>query len=227
MTKKNIFEVVDVKKSYHDGNRELEVLRGVSCSLAPGEVVAIVGASGSGKSTLLNLMGALDHPNSGKILLDGQNLAELPSAKLNAIRRERIGFIFQFHHLLPELRAWENVATPGRLAGRPRAETHKRAMELLEKVGLGDRVHHTPGKLSGGEQQRVALARALMNDPTVILADEPTGNLDPAMGRQVIELLWEMTKKRDRSLVIVTHEKTIADQADRVLRLVEGRLREE
>ncbi|MFP4379416.1 MAG: ABC transporter ATP-binding protein [Candidatus Sumerlaeia bacterium] len=222
---KPILQTIDIHKSYHDGEQELKVLRGIDCTISKGEVVAIVGSSGSGKSTLLNLMGALDKPTSGEILMDGKKLTEMNSTRLNHMRRDKIGFVFQFHHLLPELRAWENIAAPGRIAGRPKAEIQKQAYELLERVGLSDRANHIPAKLSGGEQQRVALARALMNDPALILADEPTGNLDAEMGKQVIDLLWEMVKKRNCSLIIVTHEKGIADTADRILRLDRGKIK--
>jgi len=211
-------------KDYHDGERTLHVLKGVDFSLATGEVVAIVGPSGSGKSTLLNLLSALDRPTSGTILLGGENLSTMSDSDLNLVRRDKIGLVFQFHHLIPELHAWENVAMPLLLSRCSRAEARRQASEMLERVGLGDRLNHIPGKLSGGEQQRVALARALMKDPVVVLADEPTGNLDPDTGKDVIELLWQLTKKRGRALVIVTHEPAIAKKADRILRLAEGHL---
>ncbi|NQU43861.1 ABC transporter ATP-binding protein [bacterium] len=223
---KVILEVRKLEKTYHDGERELHVLRGVDLSVCEGEVVAITGQSGSGKSTLLNLLGALDRPTAGNVLLDGRNLANLSGQKLNLIRRDEIGFIFQFHHLIPELRAWENVAMPGLIRQVPASEAREKAFDLMGRVGLEDRVNHIPTKLSGGEQQRVALARALMNNPRLILADEPTGNLDAQMGRQVIDLLWEMTKKQGRTLVIVTHEKEIADRADRELVLKNGVLQD-
>jgi lipoprotein-releasing system ATP-binding protein len=215
----------DVVKDYHDGERVLHVLRGANLTVGRGEIVAIVGQSGSGKSTLLHLLGALDRPTKGRIEIEGEDLAQLGGSVLNRLRLEKIGFVFQFHHLLPGLRAWENVAMPAMVARRPKAESKTSAIALLEMVGMSERLNHRPAKLSGGEQQRVALARALMNDPHLILADEPTGNLDEEMSRQVIDLLWKVTRERKRSLVIVTHEAFIAEKADRVLRLHEGHLR--
>lgn len=221
---KDLLRVENLVKTYHDGERELRVLRGVDCAFSRGEAVAIVGQSGSGKSTLLNLIGALDRPTSGKIVLEGEDIATLSMPKLNQLRRERIGFIFQFHHLLPEFRAWENVCVPAWIAGVSPSKAKQKASELLERVGLSERLNHIPSKLSGGEQQRVALARALMNDPAILLADEPTGNLDAETSKQVIDLLWESTRDRDRLLIIVTHERSIADHADRTLTLKEGKL---
>ena len=219
-----LLEARDLVKDYHDGERTLRVLRGLDFALRPGETVAIMGQSGSGKSTLLNLLCMLDRPTDGSIRLDGDELVEMPSWRLNQVRLHRIGLVFQFHHLLHEFRAWENVAMPAFVARQPRAAAKRRAYELLDQVGLADRANHIPSKLSGGEQQRVALARSLMNDPAVVLADEPTGNLDVRTGEKVVELLWDETKSQGRSLVIVTHEKSIADNADRILRLEDGKL---
>ncbi|HBF34001.1 TPA: lipoprotein-releasing system ATP-binding protein LolD [Candidatus Sumerlaeota bacterium] len=224
MTNNELLRVEGLVKTYHDGERELKVLRGVDCTFRRGEAVAIVGQSGSGKSTLLNLIGTLDRPTSGKIVLDHEDLATLPMPKLNQIRRERLGFIFQFHHLLPEFRAWENVAVPAWIAGTSPSQAKKKALEMLDRVGLSERASHIPSKMSGGEQQRVSLARALMNDPDVILADEPTGNLDVETSMQVIDILWKATRDRDRLLVIVTHEPSIAAHADRTMTLREGKL---
>jgi lipoprotein-releasing system ATP-binding protein len=219
-----LIQARDLAKDYHDGDLTLRVLRGLDFSLTEGEAVAITGQSGSGKSTLLNLLGALDRPTKGAILFNGHDVAAMSGRALNRFRRDSIGLVFQFHHLMPELRAWENVAMPALLARQRPAEAERRARDLLERVGLGDRANHLPAKLSGGEQQRVAIARALLNDPAVILADEPTGNLDVEIGGQVIELLWAMTRNRGKSLVIVTHEQPIAAKADRVLRLENGKL---
>lgn len=219
---KHMLRVQNLKKHYHDGERTLEVLRGLDCSFEPGEIVAIVGPSGSGKSTFLNLVGALDRPTEGAIWFQDENLSRLSASRLDQIRARKMGFVFQFHHLLPELRAWENVAVPAMITRAPSGECRERAIALLEKVGLKNRMDHIPSKLSGGEQQRVALARALMNDPDLVLADEPTGNLDAAMGEQVIQLLWETAREPGKTLIIVTHERDIAEQADRILRLDEG-----
>lgn len=219
-----VLQTQKLAKNYHDGERILHVLKGVDFALEKGGTVAIVGPSGSGKSTLLNLLSALDRPTSGAIFLEGENIADMSDSRLDQMRREKIGLVFQFHHLIPELHAWENVAMPALLAHRPRAEARERAIEMLKRVGLGERLNHTPSKLSGGEQQRVSLARALMNDPAIVLADEPTGNLDAETGKEVIDLLWGMTKGRGRALVIVTHEPAIAKKADRTLRLQDGRL---
>ena len=213
-------------KSYHDGERTLDVLRGVNFDLAPGETVAIVGQSGSGKSTLLNLLCLLDVPTGGTIEFEGEEITKYSSRQVNRMRRERVGLVFQFHHLLQEFRAWENVAMPALIGGANREEAHARAMEMLGLVGLADRAEHLPSKMSGGEQQRVALARSLMNRPAVVLADEPTGNLDVETARQVADLLWNATQGQGKSLVIVTHERTIAERADRILRLEKGVLRQ-
>jgi lipoprotein-releasing system ATP-binding protein len=211
-------------KSYHDGTRELKVLQGVDLTVARGEAVAVVGMSGSGKSTLLHLLGGLDVPDKGELHFDGRPLTGQPISKLHDFRNRSIGFVFQFHHLLPEFSALENICIPAMMAGRPRREIEPQAQATLERLGLGDRAHHRPSKLSGGEQQRVALARALVNQPALLLADEPTGNLDIHTGETVIKMMWEMTVAQDRGVVIVTHEPLIAARADRILRLFEGKL---
>jgi lipoprotein-releasing system ATP-binding protein len=219
-----LLQVTNLQKSYHDGTRELKVLRGVSLTVERGKAVAVVGISGSGKSTLLHLLGGLDTPDQGWIAFDGQALNTKSSVQLDEHRNRHVGFVFQFHHLLPEFSALENVMIPGLMAGRSSAAVEKEARGLLERLGLADRVSHRPAKLSGGEQQRVALARALINQPALLLADEPTGNLDLHTGEAVIKLMWEMTVAQQRALVIVTHEHTIAARADSIHRLVEGRL---
>lgn len=219
-----VIEARDLHKVYHDGTRVLPVLRGADLDVYPGEVVSVVGLSGTGKSTLLHLLGALDRPTSGSIRLKGRELSGLSSRELAEVRCRAIGFIFQFHHLLAEFSALENVIAPGLILRRPLPELRQAATALLEAVGLGERLDHRPAKLSGGEQQRVALARALVNDPDVILADEPTGNLDPETAEAVIGLLWDNTRRRGKSLVIVTHDLRIAARADRQLTLRDGRL---
>ncbi len=199
-----------------------EVLRGVSLELAAGEAVSIVGPSGSGKSTLLNLIGALDQPTSGRVLLEGEDLGRMSPDELASLRGEKIGFVFQSHHLLPQCSALENVLVPT-LVRRDR-DALPRALELLERVGLQSRVHHRPALLSVGECQRVALVRALINRPRLILADEPTGSLDAASGRDLAELLCELNRGEGVTLVVVTHSEPLAQRMDRVLELADGRL---
>lgn len=219
-----LVEARGISKAYHDGTRVLQVLDGADLSVSKGEIISIVGASGAGKSTLLHLLGALDRPNKGTIHIDGENLAELDTQKLAALRARRIGFIFQFHHLLAEFTALENVMIPGMILKESPDTLRTRALERLAALGLEERVDHRPVKLSGGEQQRVALARALVNDPDLVLADEPTGNLDGATASTVIDLLWDNCRKNNKALVIVTHDPGIAKLADRCLRLVDKKL---
>lgn len=214
-----------LSKVYRDGARQLQVLKGVDITVGRGEFVSIVGRSGSGKSTLLHLVGGLDRPTEGEIELEGRPLNTLSMRELARVRAEKIGFIYQFHHLLPEFTALENVIIPGMIMGRSTGYVIEKATGILENVGLGDRLHHRPSKLSGGEQQRVALARALMNDPQVVLADEPTGDLDQETGREVLEFVLAQSVAQGRSLVMVTHDPAIAARADRKFRLEAGRLR--
>lgn len=201
---------------------DLHILRGVDLMLHRGEAVAIVGASGSGKSTLLHLLGALDRPTGGSVLLDGVDLGSLGDEEAAAIRNIRLGFVFQFHHLLLDFTALENVMVPALIQGESSAVAKERAAALLRQVGLGDRFGHKPGELSGGEQQRVAVARALVNRPLVILADEPTGNLDTDTSEQVRETLFELKDRYGVALVVVTHNRALASRAGRVLRLDGG-----
>ncbi len=219
-----LLRVRGVTKTYRDGERILEVLRGIDLTIRRGEAVAIIGASGAGKSTLLHILGALDRPTSGEIELDGMTYSKLTDSVLAGLRARRVGFIYQFHHLLPEFSALENVLIPGLIAKVSFAEMNARARHLLEAVGLGERLMHRPSRLSGGEQQRVALARALMNNPDLVLADEPTGDLDPDTGQTVIDVIWKQTVGEGRSFLIVTHDPMIARRADRVLRIAHGRL---
>jgi len=219
-----LLSVKDLSKNYHDGARELKVLRGVNFSVNSGEAVAIVGMSGAGKSTLLHLLGGLDKPDTGAVFFQGTEITRWSKSSMNDFRNKSIGFVFQFHHLLPEFSALENVMMPALVARESRSSASKRAQALLDEIGLGERVTHRPGKLSGGEQQRVALARALINGPQLLLADEPTGNLDPPTGEKVIETIWKATVKKERSLIIVTHEPSIAERADRIFQLKNGRL---
>jgi lipoprotein-releasing system ATP-binding protein len=211
-------------KSYTMGKRTLEVLRGVNLEIARGEFFALRGASGSGKSTLLHLIGGLDSPNAGEILFDGRDVAKFSESELTHFRNRRVGFIFQAYHLLPELTALENVCLPARIARISANDAQKRGRELLEQVGLKDRIEHKPYELSGGEQQRVAIARALIAEPELILADEPTGNLDSHTGAEIIELLKGLCVQRKATLVIATHDAKLAASARRVIELVDGRL---
>jgi lipoprotein-releasing system ATP-binding protein len=211
-------------KSYIMGKRTIEVLRGVDLEIARGEFVALRGASGAGKSTLLHLIGGLDSANSGEILFNGQNIAAFSDSELTHFRNRRVGFIFQAYHLLPELNALENVCLPARIGRTPANHAEKRGRELLGQVGLKDRIEHRPYELSGGEQQRVALARALIAEPEMILADEPTGNLDSRTGAEIIELLKNLCVQQQTTLVIATHDTKVAMCAQRVVELVDGRI---
>lgn len=206
------------------GGSELHVLEGVDLRVAPGEAVAVVGASGAGKSTLLHLLGALDRPTSGVVRIGGQRLSELDDAGLAALRSRNIGFVFQFHHLLREFTALENVMMPCLVAGWSESDARRRARELLDSVGLLERLEHRPGELSGGEQQRVAVARALANRPLVLLADEPSGNLDGQTSERLHDLLFRLREERSLSMVLVTHNRELAARTDRILLLTEGRL---
>jgi lipoprotein-releasing system ATP-binding protein len=209
-------------KTYQDGVRRVEVLRGVDLTVEPGEIVAIVGPSGSGKSTLLHLLGALDRPDVGAVEIGGQSLAGLSGAQLAAFRNRTIGFVFQFHQLLPDFTALENVMLPGRIAGLEPRQVLERARQLLLEVGLAERLDHFPSELSGGERQRVALCRALALEPPLLLADEPTGNLDPASGETVFELLLSLQGRHRTTGVLVTHNPEIARRCTRTLRLDGG-----
>ena len=213
-----------VTKSYAMGKRTLEVLRSVSLDVARGEFLALRGASGAGKSTLLHLFGGLDSPNTGEIWFDGDNLAKLHESAATALRNRKIGFIFQAYHLLPELDALENVCLPARMARTPADQAEQRGRELLARVGLSERVDHKPYELSGGEQQRVAIARAMINEPELILADEPTGNLDSHTGGEIIELLIKLRADKNTTLIIATHDADVAARAPRVLHLVDGKI---
>ncbi len=220
-----ILEAVGLRKSYRQGQRELEVLQGLDLAVKEGEMVAITGPSGAGKSTLLHLLGGLDRPDGGRIRFEGKDLADLPDPELAALRNRGFGFVFQFYHLVPELTALENVALPVRIGNRqPAAQAMEQARRLLERVGLGERLSHLPGQLSGGEQQRVALARALANRPRLVFCDEPTGNLDPHTGQEILKLLAELHRQEGTTFVMVTHEPAVRQVAGRVLSLKDGKL---
>ncbi len=211
-------------RQFREQGRVLEVLRGVDFSIAPGECVAVVGASGCGKTTLLQLLGGLDTPTRGWVELKGRNLSAMRPGERGVQRNRHIGFVYQFHHLLPEFSATENVAMPLLVRRSPTAGALAAARELLQQVGLGERLDHRPGKLSGGERQRVAVARALITRPCVVLADEPTGNLDPESGQQVFELMLQLNRDTGAALVVVTHDSARARRMDRVLVLRDGLL---
>lgn len=219
-----VVELSGISKTY-GGDVPTPVLFDVELHVAPGEFVAVVGPSGSGKTTLLNIIALLDTPTSGVVRIDGRDAAELSEDERARLRRDYLGFVFQFHYLLPEFSAIENALMPCRLRGRDaEAARHERVAALLEQVGLGDRLHYHPSQLSGGQQQRVALVRALANDPVLVLADEPTGNLDSRSSRAVFELMRELNRTTGKAFLIVTHDEPLARQTDRIFRLVDGRI---
>lgn len=205
---------------------KLHVLKGIDLEVKKGEIIAIVGASGAGKSTLLHILGTLDRPSDGKVYVDGVDVFQMNDVELSKFRNKKIGFVFQFHHLLPEFTAIENVAMPAMIAGKRFNEVKDRAYELLKEVGLADRIEHKPSELSGGEQQRVAVARALMNSPEIILADEPSGNLDSQNAEALHDLIVELNKKHGQTFIIATHNEKLAERADRIVKIVDGRIRE-
>ena len=215
-----MLQATDIHKSY----RELEILKGVDFSVKKGEIVTIVGASGAGKSTLLQIIGTLDRADRGEILINGINVSKLSQAGLSAFRNEHIGFIFQFHHLLPEFTALENICIPAFIAKRSKKEAEARAKELLQMLGLEHRASHKPNELSGGEQQRVAVARALVNNPSIILADEPSGNLDSVNAKSLHSLFMDLRDKFNQTFIIVTHNEDLAEMADRKVVMRDGQI---
>jgi putative ABC transport system ATP-binding protein len=217
-----ILEARDVHKTYPLGKVEVSALRGVTIEIEQGEFVAILGPSGSGKSTLLHVLGGLDRPDKGSIYIDGINLSTLNDAKLAEVRLHKIGFVFQFFNLLPRLTALRNVELPLTLADVSEKESVQKATEMLELVGLKDRIHHRPTELSGGEQQRVAVARALINDPKIVLADEPTGNLDTKTGWEIVSLMKRLSTEKNQTFVVVTHDQGVAENANRIIHLKDG-----
>lgn len=219
-----ILDARNLHKRYEMGPRSLEVLRDVSLKIGRGDFLALRGASGAGKSTLLHLLGGLDAPNAGEIWFNGKNLASLSVNALARLRNLKVGFVFQAYHLLPELDALENVCLPARMARTSAAAAEKRGLELLARVGLKERAEHRPGELSGGEQQRVAIARALINSPELILADEPTGNLDSHTGAEIIDLLCALRSEAQTTLIIATHDAKVAERAPKVVHLEDGQI---
>lgn len=213
-----------VCKNYYDGQLNVQVLDNLTLQVDKGQSIGIVGASGSGKSTLLHILGGLDKPTSGRVFLMGQDLSELSQKQLSGLRNRHLGFVYQFHHLLPEFSALENVMMPLLIGKRPKEQARERALLMLEKVGLKDRVQHRPGELSGGERQRAAIARALVTDPACLLADEPTGNLDRKNALNILDMMMELKQELGTALVVVTHDDEMAARFDRVLNMTDGAL---
>lgn len=219
---KKFIEAVDIHKTFHIGKHKVSVLRGASMNVNQGEWVALLGASGSGKTTLLDIIGTISHPDSGNLFIDGENMKDYFGERLVAFRRQKIGFVFQSFHLLPELSILENTMLPGLFTKTPKKALQERAEMLLEKVGLKDRIMHRPNELSGGEQQRTAIARSLINDPLLLLADEPTGNLDSRTGQTILSLFRTIHEEEKKTIIMVTHDEVVAKAADRKVILKDG-----
>jgi lipoprotein-releasing system ATP-binding protein len=218
-----ILKGADIHRSFSTGAGVLHVLKGVDIGVKRGEILAVVGASGVGKSTLLHILGALDRPTKGRVSLDSTDVFSMSDRELAHFRNKTIGFVFQFHHLLPEFSALENVMMPKLIAGEQETSIRRKAVELLSEVGLSDRADHKPPELSGGEQQRVAVARALINDPQVVIADEPSGNLDKATGEELHNLISALNRKKGQTFVVATHNELLAQRAERIIALIEGK----
>jgi lipoprotein-releasing system ATP-binding protein len=223
MNEDKLIEAVDVVKSFGTDAGELKVLKGIDLTIRKGEMLGIIGASGAGKSTLLHILGALDRPTSGRVMFREKDIALMDENVLARLRNASIGFVFQFHHLLPEFNSLENVMFPAIISGASFPEAERKARELLGELGLSERTRHRPGELSGGEQQRVAVARALIQHPEVVLADEPTGNLDTSTGNELFELFLTLNKEKGITFVVVTHNKSLSDRCHRVLEMADGK----
>ncbi|MEW6108944.1 MAG: ABC transporter ATP-binding protein [Nitrospirota bacterium] len=217
-----LVETINVTKSFMTEAGDLKVLKGINLSIDEGEMLGIIGASGAGKSTLLHILGALDKPTSGKVLFQGNDISAMDDDSLARVRNKSIGFVFQFHHLLPEFNSLENVMMPGLISSMPYSIAERTARDILGELGLSGRLTHRPGELSGGEQQRVAVARALIQNPQIVLADEPTGNLDASTGNDLFELFIDLNRKKNITFVIVTHNKTLSDRCRRVVEMSDG-----
>lgn len=224
MNNSTILSCTNLRKTYDQGDLQVDVLKGVDFSINTGQRVAIMGASGSGKSTLLHLLGGLEKPSSGEIMLDGEDLNNISRKNLSRLRNKSLGFIYQFHHLLGEFSLLENVAMPLLIGGQGTSQARQKSAEILQRVGLGHRVKHKPGELSGGERQRAAIARALINQPKCILADEPTGNLDSKTAEQIYQLMLELNQEMQVSFIIVTHDQALAERMGTVLHMEDGRI---
>jgi len=224
ISKSAVIQAVNLSKSFQKDGTRMEILKNLDFEIGSGESVAILGASGAGKSTLLHILGTLDHPTSGNLFINGEDVFGYDERKIAELRNRKIGFVFQFHHLLPEFSSLENVMMPALINGMPKREARSRAEFVLNEVSLGDRVTHKPGELSGGEQQRVAVARAVIMEPDIILADEPTGNLDTETGERVQDVLINLNKTRNMTLIIVTHNQLLAERLDRSIGLRDGKI---
>lgn len=222
----NILEAHNIHKIYSDGSRVLEVLKGVEIKIEEGKILAIVGPSGAGKSTLLHILGGLDKPSKGNVIFKEKDIYKMPDSERARVRNRQMGFVFQFYHLLPEFNALENVYLPALIKGMKKEAINIKAEASLKHLGLGSRLGHYPSQLSGGEMQRVAIARALINDPEILFCDEPTGNLDSATGAQIKELIWDLNKQNNYTVVIVTHDEHLVKDAHRVLRIKDGLIKE-
>ncbi len=218
----SLIEAIDISKSYDTEAGVLHVLKGINLSIQPGEMVGIMGASGAGKSTLLHILGALDKPTSGRVLFQGADIASMDDNSLANFRNSSIGFVFQFHHLLPEFSSLENIMLPGLISNLPYQEVEKKAKGLLDELGLSKRIKHRPGELSGGEQQRVAVARALIQSPHIVLADEPTGNLDARTGNELFELFLDLNTEKKIAFVIITHNRSLSSRCHREIEMADG-----